>query len=147
MTATAGPKRSGSAFGFPDPSTTTSEKATGGLAGRAAGPLFCAAAIGKVAAAKTTRISRFIGRIIQSRCKFLCEVRMSEPSANASVSQPPIYVGTSGWAYAIWKPEFYPKNVASKNFLKYYATQLNTVEVNYTFRRSLTEKAATGWMA
>jgi uncharacterized protein YecE (DUF72 family) len=64
------------------------------------------------------------------------------------MSQPAtLYVGTSGWAYTIWKPEFYPKNVASKNFLKYYATQLNTVEVNYTFRRSLTEKAATGWMA
>lgn len=72
---------------------------------------------------------------------------MSEPAANASLSQPPIYVGTSGWAYTIWKPEFYPKNVSAKNFLKYYATQLNTVEVNYTFRRSLTEKAATGWMA
>ena len=64
---------------------------------------------------------------------------MSEPST--------LYVGTSGWAYTIWKPEFYPKNVPSKSFLKYYATQLNTVEVNYTFRRSLTEKAATGWMA
>lgn len=63
---------------------------------------------------------------------------MSEPSQ--------LYVGTSGWAYTIWKPEFYPKNVPSKSFLKYYATQLNTVEVNYTFRRSLTEKAATGWM-
>jgi uncharacterized protein YecE (DUF72 family) len=72
---------------------------------------------------------------------------MSEPSAIAPVSPPPIYVGTSGWAYTIWKPEFYPKNVTSKNFLKYYATQLNTVEVNYTFRRSLTEKAAIGWMA
>jgi uncharacterized protein YecE (DUF72 family) len=58
-----------------------------------------------------------------------------------------LYVGTSGWAYTIWKPEFYPKNVTSKNFLKFYATQLNTVEVNYTFRRSLTEKAAAGWMA
>ena len=59
----------------------------------------------------------------------------------------PLYVGTSGWAYTIWKPDFYPKEVASKNFLKYYATQLTSVEVNYTFRRSLTEKAATGWMA
>ncbi len=67
---------------------------------------------------------------------------MSEPSAT-----PQLYVGTSGWAYTIWKPEFYPKDVASKNFLKYYATQLNTVEVNYTFRRSLTEKAATNWVA
>src|SRR5579872_1835380 len=67
---------------------------------------------------------------------------MSEPSTTSQ-----LYVGTSGWAYTIWKPEFYPENVASKNFLKYYATQLNTVEVNYTFRRSLTEKAATGWIA
>ncbi|HZP24262.1 MAG TPA: DUF72 domain-containing protein [Terriglobales bacterium] len=74
---------------------------------------------------------------------------MSELSANVATCNPPLplYVGTSGWAYTIWKPEFYPENVASKNFLKYYATQLNTVEVNYTFRRSLTEKAATGWIA
>ena len=71
----------------------------------------------------------------------------NEKPALSSASQVPLYVGTSGWAYTIWKPDFYPKNVASKSFLKYYATQLNTVEVNYTFRRSLTEKAATGWMA
>ncbi len=59
----------------------------------------------------------------------------------------PLYVGTSGWAYTIWKPEFYPKSVSSKNFLKYYATQITAVEVNYTFRRSLSEKAATAWIA
>jgi uncharacterized protein YecE (DUF72 family) len=67
--------------------------------------------------------------------------------ANLGSPQLPLYVGTSGWAYTIWKPDFYPKNVASKNFLKYYATLLTAVEVNYTFRRSLTEKAASGWMA
>ncbi len=72
---------------------------------------------------------------------------MNELSRPLTPDQPQLYVGTSGWAYTIWKPEFYPKNVPSKSFLKYYATQLNTVEVNYTFRRSLTEKAATGWMA
>ena len=59
----------------------------------------------------------------------------------------PLYVGTSGWAYTIWKPDFYPKEVSSKNFLRYYATQLTAVEVNYTFRRQLSEKAAMGWMA
>jgi len=75
---------------------------------------------------------------------------MREAAANVGEShsaQLPLYVGTSGWAYTIWKPDFYPRNVPSKNFLKYYATQLNTVEVNYTFRRSLSEKAATGWVA
>jgi uncharacterized protein YecE (DUF72 family) len=58
----------------------------------------------------------------------------------------PLYVGTSGWGYPIWKPEFYPKDVSAKNFLKFYATQLNAVEVNYTFRRLLSEKAAESWM-
>lgn len=55
------------------------------------------------------------------------------------------YIGTSGWSYSIWKPEFYPKNVPSKDFLKFYATQLNTVEVNFTFRMRLQEKTALGW--
>jgi uncharacterized protein YecE (DUF72 family) len=59
----------------------------------------------------------------------------------------PLYVGTSGWSYTIWKPAFYPQEVASKTFLKYYATKLTAVEVNYTFRSRLSEKAATGWMA
>jgi len=57
----------------------------------------------------------------------------------------PLYVGTSGWAYAVWKPEFYPQKLAAKNFLKHYATQLNAVEVNYTFRRTISEKAAQSW--
>ena len=35
----------------------------------------------------------------------------------------------------------------AKNFLKYYGTRLNAVEVNYTFRRMLSAKAAESWMA
>ena len=68
-------------------------------------------------------------------------VKMSEAS---NTSQ--LYVGTSGWAYTIWKPEFYPKNVASKNFLKHYATQLNTVEVNFTFRQLVKETTIQNWI-
>ena len=72
----------------------------------------------------------------------------SEDSLTASEhSSLPLYVGTSGWSYTIWKPTFYPKEVASKNFLKFYATQLTAVEVNYTFRSRLSEKAAAGWIA
>ncbi len=63
------------------------------------------------------------------------------------IPKTPIFVGTSGWAYSIWKPEFYPDDVAAKNFLKFYGTQLNAVEVNYTFRRMLSAKAAASWMA
>ena len=49
--------------------------------------------------------------------------------------QDPAFVGTSGWAHASWKPGFYPQAVPQRKFLEYYATQLNSVEVNYTFRQ------------
>jgi uncharacterized protein YecE (DUF72 family) len=58
-----------------------------------------------------------------------------------------VYAGTSGWSYASWKPDFYPAKLASAKFLSYYATRLNSVEVNYTFRRFPTEKLLEGWMA
>jgi uncharacterized protein YecE (DUF72 family) len=58
-----------------------------------------------------------------------------------------LHVGTSGWAYATWKPDFYPPKQPAKKFLEYYATQLNSVEVNYSFRATLTEKLLDGWIA
>ena len=57
-----------------------------------------------------------------------------------------IYAGTSGWAYPTWKPDFYPPKLAAAKFLSHYATRLNTVEVNYTFRRFPTEKLLRGWI-
>ena len=57
-----------------------------------------------------------------------------------------IYAGTSGWAYPSWKPDFYPAKLASAKFLNHYATRLNAVEVNYTFRRFPTEKLLRGWI-
>lgn len=58
-----------------------------------------------------------------------------------------LFAGTSGWAYAGWKPEFYPEKLAQKNFLQYYATQLNTVEVNFSFRQLLKETTVAKWIA
>ena len=58
-----------------------------------------------------------------------------------------IYTGTSGWAYATWKPDFYPAKLSSAKFLNYYASRLNSVEVNYTFRTLPGEKLLAGWMA
>jgi uncharacterized protein YecE (DUF72 family) len=57
-----------------------------------------------------------------------------------------LYAGTSGWAYPSWKPDFYPAKLASVKFLGHYASRLNTVEVNYTFRRFPTEKLLRGWI-
>jgi uncharacterized protein YecE (DUF72 family) len=58
-----------------------------------------------------------------------------------------LYAGTSGWAYPQWKPDFYPAKLAAAKFLGYYGTRLNSVELNYTFRRFPTEKLLTGWIA
>jgi uncharacterized protein YecE (DUF72 family) len=57
-----------------------------------------------------------------------------------------LLLGTSGWAYASWKPGFYPAKLPAKNFLKEYAARLNTVEVNYTFRQLPSAKQLEQWL-
>jgi len=58
-----------------------------------------------------------------------------------------VFVGTSGWAYPSWKPDFYPQKLAQKKFLNFYATQLNAVEVNFTFRQLVKETTLQNWLA
>ncbi|MBS1800472.1 MAG: DUF72 domain-containing protein [Acidobacteria bacterium] len=58
-----------------------------------------------------------------------------------------IFGGTSGWAYPTWKPAFYPDKLPTKRFLEFYATQLSSVEVNYTFRALPTATMLENWLA
>ena len=58
-----------------------------------------------------------------------------------------LYACTSGWAYPSWKPDFYPAKLAQAKFLQFYSTQLNAVEVNFTFRQLLKETTAQKWIA
>lgn len=57
-----------------------------------------------------------------------------------------LYAGTSGFAYAKWKPVFYPAKLPSNQFLKHYASRLNCVEINYTFRRLPAAATLAGWV-
>ena len=57
-----------------------------------------------------------------------------------------IYAGTSGFAYPSWKPRFYPAELPSKRFLEYYTRRLNSVEINYTFRRLPAETTLENWI-
>lgn len=59
---------------------------------------------------------------------------------------PQFFAGTSGWAYPTWKPDFYPAKCTQKKFLSHYATQLNTVEVNFTFRQLVKETTIQNWI-
>jgi uncharacterized protein YecE (DUF72 family) len=58
-----------------------------------------------------------------------------------------LFAGTSGFSYPAWKPAFYPKDVSAKGFLAHYATRLNSVEINYTFRQLASAKTLEGWQA
>jgi uncharacterized protein YecE (DUF72 family) len=60
---------------------------------------------------------------------------------------PTLFAGTSGFAYPTWKPDFYPAKLAQKNFLSHYATRLNAVEINYTFRHLPSTKTLENWVA
>lgn len=46
-----------------------------------------------------------------------------------------LFLGTSGYAYKEWKPDFYPQEVPQRAFLEFYGTQLTACEINATFRR------------
>jgi uncharacterized protein YecE (DUF72 family) len=69
-------------------------------------------------------------------------MKISESAAGGAV-----YAGCSGWAYATWKPGFYPADVSTRRFLEHYATRLNSVEVNYTFRALPSAATVAAWLA
>ncbi len=48
-----------------------------------------------------------------------------------------IWVGTSGYNYPEWRGSFYPDKFPTAKMLPYYAERFSTVEINYTFYRSV----------
>lgn len=49
-------------------------------------------------------------------------------------------IGTSGYYYPDWVGSFYPEGLNKKDFLSYYATQFDAVEINNTFYRMPSKK-------
>jgi uncharacterized protein YecE (DUF72 family) len=56
-----------------------------------------------------------------------------------------IYAGTSGYSFKKWVGSFYPEKTPSRKYLAYYASRLNSVEVNHTFRRFPRSEVSAGW--
>ena len=44
-----------------------------------------------------------------------------------------VRVGVSGWRYASWRGDFYPKGLVQRRELEYVASQMNSVELNGSF--------------
>jgi uncharacterized protein YecE (DUF72 family) len=56
-----------------------------------------------------------------------------------------IRVGTSGWVYGDWRQRFYPKGVAQRRWLEYYAECFDTVELNATTYRLPKAEQVRAW--
>jgi uncharacterized protein YecE (DUF72 family) len=60
---------------------------------------------------------------------------------------PKLYIGTAGWSYKDWVPNFYPK-AQSKDFdwLQFYSQYFNVVEVNASYYAYLNPKVVNSWI-
>ena len=56
-----------------------------------------------------------------------------------------IRVGTSGYQYPAWRGSFYPRDLDEAAMLPFYATQFDTVEINYSFYRMPAPPALLAW--
>ncbi len=60
----------------------------------------------------------------------------------------PCYIGLSGYFYKAWQgpDRFYPSDIKSTDFLRYYATRYRTVELDGVWYRLPSEKSVQAWL-
>jgi uncharacterized protein YecE (DUF72 family) len=56
-----------------------------------------------------------------------------------------VWIGTSGWTYDGWRGPFYSEEVRKKDWLRFYATQFPTTEINGSFYRTPSLDAVRAW--
>lgn len=60
---------------------------------------------------------------------------------------PKYNIGTAGWSYKDWVPNFYPKNQSGGfDWLQFYSHYFNCVEVNSTYYTYISPKIVDGWI-
>lgn len=61
--------------------------------------------------------------------------------------KPKFNIGTAGWSYKDWVPNFYPKNQSGGfDWLQFYSHYFNCVEVNSTYYTYISPKVVDGWI-
>ncbi len=61
--------------------------------------------------------------------------------------KPKYNIGTAGWSYKDWVPNFYPKNQSGEfDWLRFYSHYFNCVEVNSTYYTYISPKIVDGWI-
>jgi uncharacterized protein YecE (DUF72 family) len=64
-----------------------------------------------------------------------------------AASVPRLYVGTSGWSYPSWRPDFYPGGTKPAGFLSFYAERFPSVELNASAYQLPSEENFRSWAA
>jgi uncharacterized protein YecE (DUF72 family) len=54
-------------------------------------------------------------------------------------------IGTSAFTAAGWEQAFYPAGMEPADYLSFYATKFNTIEVDSTFYRTPSVATVNGW--
>ena len=58
-----------------------------------------------------------------------------------------IKIGCTGWSYQGWSSTFYPRNLKSSEWLKYYSQIFEITEINSTFYRIPAQEIVRRWNA
>lgn len=76
--------------------------------------------------------------------EFLPQIRESQMRPSMHVHDR-VFLGAAGWAYDDWDGGFYPRGLAARDRLAYYATQFRTVEIDSTFYATPARSTVQGW--
>lgn len=76
----------------------------------------------------------------------LFQMEAAEPArSDRPFCLPGIFLGTSSFTAAGWEGSFYPIGMRSKDFLRHYASQFQTVEIDSTFYGTPAASTVTNW--
>ena len=72
-------------------------------------------------------------------------IRLSHSSGVRRPASANIRIGCSGWQYKHWRGDFYPAELPTSRWFAHYALSFDTVEINNSFYRLPSERAADRW--
>ena len=55
------------------------------------------------------------------------------------------FIGCSGWSYTAWKGPFYPPNLESSEWLRYYSQKFDYVEIDSSFYKIPSQFMVKNW--
>src|ERR1700674_2417310 len=70
---------------------------------------------------------------------------MSKLNVERPYSEPGLYLGTSAFTANGWPGSFYPAGMKPRDYLTYYATWFQTVEIDSTYYRTPSASTVTSW--